>query len=150
MVAKQKTLDPNLTVQFISWAISVACLSLGCIDIGKQQCVFVCGLSAAVATATAVVGANAFGHIYFLITKARRTISPRATTKDRFNVNYVMLQGSRDTRWQFAFISEFSYISIFFFLRCADLCFNHENFVCHVARLVVQKKVKSVESRRRQ
>lgn len=43
------------------------------------------------------VNSNAFGHVYFLITKAKRTISPTTTTitKD-FNVNYAMLpQGSR-------------------------------------------------------
>lgn len=147
--------------------LSVKRQSLGCNDIGQLQCVFVCGLSAAAAAAvavgakaTATANANAFGHIYFLITKARRTISPSATTKDNFNVNYVMLQGSRDTRWQFAFISDFSYIH-FLLLLSADLffnffflllffSFNHENFVCHVAGLVVLKKVKSVESQQRQ
>lgn len=46
-------------------------------------------------------------------------------------------------------------ISIFFFFS-VRICFliffslNHENFVCHVAGLVVLKKVKSVESRRQQ
>lgn len=39
---------------------------------------------------------------------------------------------------------------IFFFFCFFFFSFNHENFVCHVAGLVVLKKVKSVESQQRQ
>lgn len=96
--------------------------------------------------------ADAFGHVYFLITKARRTISPTTTTatatKDGFNVNYAMLplpltltlpQGSRqrDTRWQFAFI----YCPPFP-MRCLCLALTTK-FACHVAKFRRAKKVKS-------
>lgn len=92
--------------------------------------------------------ADAFGHVYFLITKAQRTISPTTTTatatKDGFNVNYAMLplpltlpQGSRqrDTRWQFAF----TYCPPFP-MRCLALT---TKFACHVAKFRRAKKVKS-------
>lgn len=98
--------------------------------------------------------ADAFGHVYFLITKARRTISPTTTTatatKDGFNVNYAMLplpltltlplpQGSRqrDTRWQFAF----TYCPPFP-MRCPCLALTTK-FACHVAKFRRAKKVKS-------
>lgn len=102
------------------------------------------------------VDADAFGHIYFLITKAKRTVSPTTTTatatKDGFNVNYAMLpltltlpQGSRqrDTRWQFAF----TYCPPFpMRCPCPTLALAPAlttKFACHVAKFRRAKKVKS-------